>query len=178
MKDVSLTQAQPRPIRWFLVSAVALITVLADQLSKMWVLQSFRERDVLPVIPGFFNLTLAYNPGAAFGLWTGLGDGTRQLVLGLTILVALTVVFVFLKQTAHRGWAPQTALAAILGGAVGNILDRISHSGRVVDFLDFYWDVHHWPAFNVADSAICVGVAVLVLLPQPKATVKNSSAQH
>jgi len=177
MTDVSPQQAHARPVNWVLVSAVALATILADQFSKMCVLNSFQEGELLPVIPGFFNLTLAYNPGAAFGLWTGLGEGARQAVLGLTICVALTVVLVFLRQTAHRGWIPQTALAAILGGAIGNIVDRITHGGRVVDFLDFYWSTHHWPAFNVADSAICVGVAALILLPQPKATVKNSSAQ-
>jgi signal peptidase II len=79
------------------------------------------------------------------------------------------VVFVFLRHTANRGWIPQTALAAILGGALGNVIDRLRY-GRVVDFLDFYWENYHWPAFNIADSAICIGVAVLILLPQPKTT--------
>ncbi len=156
-------------VRVVLVAAVALVTVLLDQLTKLWVLNTIPHNELWPVIPGIFNLTLAYNPGAAFGLWTGLSDGTRQLVLTGTILLAVALVVVFLKQTADRGWIPQAALAGILGGAIGNVIDRL-RLGSVVDFLDFYWDSYLWPAFNVADSAICVGVAVLILLPKPKTT--------
>lgn len=161
-------------VRIGLVAAVSLATVLFDQLSKLWVLGTFHEGQILPVIPEIFNLTLAFNPGAAFGLWSNLADSTRQLVLSGTILLAVAMVVVFLKQTAGRGWIPQAALAAILGGAVGNVIDRLSY-GRVVDFLDFYWGTYHWPAFNVADSAICVGVAILILLPKPKEPHTNSS---
>jgi len=160
-------------INWLLVALVTLSTTFADQVSKFWVLKHFQEGEVLPVIPGLFNMTLAFNPGAAFGLWSNLADGPRQVVLALTILLALTVVFVFLRQTAQRGWLPQSALAAIMGGAVGNVIDRLTY-GRVVDFLDFYWSSYHWPAFNIADSAICVGVAVLILLPAPKRTITDS----
>jgi signal peptidase II len=157
------------PVRYGLVIITAVVTTIADQLSKLLILRAFTEGEVRPVIQGLFNLTLAFNPGAAFGLWTGLSDGSRQVVLALTTLLALGVVFVFLRHTANRGWIPQTALAAILGGALGNVIDRLRY-GRVVDFLDFYWENYHWPAFNIADSAICIGVAVLILLPQPKTT--------
>lgn len=162
-------------VRVVLVAVVALATVLLDQLTKLWVLSVFQEDQVRPVIPGVFNLTLAFNPGAAFGLWSNLTEGTRQIVLAATILLAVSLVIVFLKQTADRGWLPQAALAGILGGAIGNVIDRLNY-GRVVDFLDFYWGTHHWPAFNVADSAICVGVAVLIMLPKPKATNTDRSS--
>ena len=161
-----ITSPAPR-IRYGLVTIVTVVTIILDQASKLLILRSFQEGEVRPVIPGLFNLTLAFNPGAAFGLWSNLSDPLRHLVLGLTILLALTVVFIFLRQTAARGWGPQTALAGILGGAIGNVVDRLRY-GRVVDFLDFYWSPYHWPAFNIADSAICVGVIVLILLPHPK----------
>ena len=100
-------------VRVGLVVAVSLATMLLDQLSKLWVLDTFQEGQILPVIPGIFNLTLAFNPGAAFGLWSNLAEGTRQLVLAGTILLAVAMVVIFLKQTAGRGWLPQVALAEI-----------------------------------------------------------------
>ena len=159
--------------RYGLVALVALTTVLLDQLSKGWILSTFTPGDIKPVIPGLFNLTLTFNPGAAFGLWTGLSDGWRQLLLSLTVLIALAVVLFFLRQPTHRGRLSQIALAAILGGAIGNIIDRL-RLGSVVDFIDIYLGSWHWPAFNIADSAICVGVAILILLPQSKTTPKNA----
>jgi signal peptidase II len=146
------------------VIIVTILTVFADQLTKHLVLRFFEPGSIKPVIPGFFNLTLTFNPGAAFGLWTGLPEGVREVVLGLTIVLALGVVLFFLRQPTYRSVIGQSALAAILGGAIGNIVDRFVH-GSVVDFLDFYIGTNHWPAFNIADSAICVGVVALILLP-------------
>jgi signal peptidase II len=147
-----------------LVITVTIVTVLLDQISKVMILRAFIPGDVKPIVPGLFNLTLTYNPGAAFGLWSGLPEGARQLVLALTILVAMGVVVYFLRQPSYRNAPSQAALAAILGGAVGNVIDRFVH-GSVVDFLDFYIGNSHWPAFNVADSAICVGVGILLIFP-------------
>ena len=154
------------PVRSFswLVIIVASITIGLDQVTKFAVLQSFLPGEIRPIVPGLFNLTLTFNPGAAFGLWSGLSEGVRELVLALTIMVALAVVVFFLKQPGYRNTPAQVALAAILGGAVGNVIDRFIH-GSVVDFLDFYINSSHWPAFNVADSAICLGVGVLLLIP-------------
>jgi signal peptidase II len=149
-----------------LAFAVASGTVALDQVSKRLVLSSFQPGEVRPVIDGLFNLTLTFNRGAAFGLWSGLPSGWREAILGLTILMALAVVAFLMTRSHYQSLWAQTSLAAILGGAIGNIIDRVKF-GAVVDFLDFYLGSYHWPAFNVADSAICVGVALLILLPTP-----------
>lgn len=141
---------------------VTSLTIIADQTTKAIVLSSFLPGEILPVIDGVFNLTLTFNYGAAFGLWSWLTPGTREIVLGLTILAAMGLVGYFLTRPYYRTVSAQLALSAILGGAIGNVIDRI-RLGAVVDFLDFYVGKHHWPAFNVADSAICVGVAALLL---------------
>jgi signal peptidase II len=149
-----------------LVILVASGTIALDQISKRLVLSAFQPGEVRPVIDGFFNLTLTFNRGAAFGLWSGLSSGWREVVLALTILLALVVVAFLMTRSHYQTLVAQTSLAAILGGAIGNIIDRIKF-GAVVDFLDFYLGSYHWPAFNVADSAICLGVALLILLPTP-----------
>jgi len=139
----------------------ALVVVL-DQLSKYFVQEKLFTGDSIEVIPNFLNLILTYNPGAAFGLMAGLPDAVRYLALGTATVVALVaVMYFFMRDYRHDRFA-QIALAMILGGAVGNIIDRIRF-GMVVDFIDVFVGVHHWPAFNVADSAICMGVAIIVL---------------
>jgi signal peptidase II len=149
-----------------LVFLVASGTVALDQISKRLVLSSFQPGEIRPVIDGLFNLTLTFNRGAAFGLWSGLSSGWREVVLALTILLALAVVAFLMTRSHYQTLVAQTSLAAILGGAIGNVVDRVKF-GAVVDFLDFYLGTYHWPAFNVADSAICIGVALLILLPTP-----------
>ena len=147
-----------------LVSIVCLLTIASDQVSKSLVRANFYEGEVRPVIDGFFNLTLTFNRGAAFGLWSNLPNGWREVVLGVTICIALLVVSFFLTRSYYQNSASQVALAGILGGAIGNVIDRLRFGG-VVDFLDVYHQTYHWPAFNVADSAICVGVGLLILFP-------------
>jgi signal peptidase II len=141
--------------------------IIVDQVSKRYILEHFQPGEIRPVISDLFNLTLTYNPGAAFGLWGTVSDGWRQAILGITTLLALGVVFYFLRQAGYRAAKTQAALAAILGGALGNVIDRFCYNGTVVDFLDFYWGKAHWPAFNVADSAICIGVFILIIFPCP-----------
>jgi signal peptidase II len=141
------------------------VVISLDQLSKRYILEHFQPGEIRPVVSDLFNLTLTYNPGAAFGLWGNLSDGWRQLILGSTTLLALGVVFYFLRQASYRAVKTQAALAAILGGAIGNVIDRFCYNGTVVDFLDVYWGSAHWPAFNIADSAICIGVFILIVFP-------------
>lgn len=145
------------------IAPVAAVVAAADQGTKMLVLRSFEPGDRLPVIPGFFDLTLTFNPGAAFGFLANVShDGLRYFLLGVATLLALSVVLYFLVYDYAHDAVAQGALALILGGAVGNIIDRVT-IGSVVDFLDVYVSTYHWPVFNVADSAICIGVGILVL---------------
>ncbi len=162
MNKFTYLLAKPKsPI--ILVLVVVAATAVLDQLSKYIILQALFPGEIVPIIPGVFNLTLTFNFGAAFGLWSGLSDGLREVVLALTNLLALGVVVYFMRQPTYRSRAAQFALAGILGGAIGNIIDRFAR-GSVVDFIDFYLGTSHWPAFNLADSAICIGVTVLLLL--------------
>ncbi len=154
---------------------VTLATAALDQLTKYLILLTLSPGDSVPIVPGLFNLTLTFNLGAAFGLWSGLPSGVRELVLALTNLLALGVVVYFMRQPHHRTPLAQTALAGILGGAIGNIIDRFVH-GSVVDFLDFYVGKMHWPAFNVADSAICVGVTILLVLSFSSPTEQTNTS--
>ena len=151
-----------------LVCLITAATVGFDQISKIAVLKTFQPGELLPVVDGLFNLTLTYNRGAAFGLWAGLPSGWREAVLGLTIVMALGVVAYLLTRSYYQSFLAQASLAAILGGAIGNLIDRV-RLGAVVDFLDFYLGSYHWPAFNIADSAICIGVGLLILVKSPPA---------
>jgi signal peptidase II len=152
-----------------LIVSVAAFTILIDQISKQLILKTFRPGEVLPVIPGFFNLTLTFNPGAAFGLWSNLPSGWREVALGLSIALALVAVIAFLLHPNCQSTLARVSLSAVLGGAIGNIIDRFTY-GSVVDFLDFYISDYHWPAFNVADSAIFLGIMFVVFLPHKPAT--------
>jgi signal peptidase II len=147
--------------RFLVFAAAAGGVAAADQATKAWVVGTFRLYEIRPVVEGLFNLTYIRNPGAAFGLFATWSEGFRQpFFLGVTAvaLVALGVM----AQRLPRGkpWS-LAALALVAGGAVGNLVDRLVR-GEVVDFLDVYWRSNHWPSFNTADSAITVGVAILL----------------
>lgn len=137
----------------------AVAVFLADQASKWVVTQRIALHESVPVIPGFFRLTHVVNRGAAFGL---LSDSEWNVaILILFSLVALAVVSALLWRNSHRVSSTGFGLALILGGAVGNLWDRLL-DGHVVDFFDFQVSGYHWPAFNVADSAIVLGALLLV----------------
>lgn len=136
--------------------------VALDQFTKVWVMKSFQLYESLEVIPAFFSLTYLTNKGAAFGFLAGVTSEWRHyffLILACVALVLIAVAWLRMRND-HRFYGP--ALALIAGGAIGNVIDRV-RLGAVVDFLDFYVAGHHWPAFNVADSAIFVGVALFLL---------------
>lgn len=133
-----------------------------DQLVKGWVLATFQLYESWPVIPGFFDLTFLVNTGAAFGMLAGEQNLWRQLFFVAMTTVALVVLCVAFRQYRHEGGFYVVGIGLIGGGALGNLVDRIRF-GHVVDFLDFSIKGHHWPAFNVADSAISVGVALFLL---------------
>ena len=145
------------------VVTLAAVVVVLDQITKLIVLDRLSPGVPVAVVQGFVALTLVMNPGLAFGLLSGIPAGWRWIV-GLLSLVALVVLLrVALRILPSGGWREQSAIGLIFGGAVGNLIDR-TRFGAVVDFVDVYYRDWHWPAFNVADSAITVGVAALALV--------------
>ncbi len=141
---------------------IFLLVVIVDQFTKYLAEIHLTLGHSIKVIPGMFDLTLVYNPGAAFGMFGGLPDIYRRLVLWAVSIIGVAVVVYFLARETKNDKTAALALAAILGGAAGNIIDRFRYDS-VVDFLDFYYKGNHWPAFNVADTAISIGVAVIML---------------
>ena len=147
--------------RFLAFGALALAVVVLDQATKAWVLATFELHETLPVIPGWFHLTYIRNPGAAFGLFSGHAEAFRRPFFLVVTAVALAAILAILWRAPRgRPWLLM-ALGLVFGGAVGNLIDRVRW-GEVVDFLDVFWRTHHWPAFNVADSAITVGAALLI----------------
>lgn len=145
-------------IRLILVSG---IVVLADQVTKKIILASLALHEYIVVIDNFFNITHVLNPGGAFGFFATQSELVRKLVfLVVSSAVALFVLW-FYSRVARTHVFLSWGLALIFGGAVGNLIDRFRY-GHVVDFLDFYIGTAHWPAFNVADSAISIGMAILI----------------
>ena len=136
---------------------VAILVVLLDQATKEWVRGAFSLHESLPVVPGFFHLTYIRNTGAAWGMFSG--QNLALAVLAFAMLVALVL---FRRQFLPPGRVHRVALGLLCGGIVGNLFDRL-RLDYVVDFLDFFHRGWHFPAFNVADSAICIGVAIYVL---------------
>jgi signal peptidase II len=142
------------------IAAIAAAILVLDQITKVIALRRLELGVPVPVIDGFFSLTLVLNPGLAFGMLGRTPPAWRWIVAGLSV-AALVALLTFARRIAPTGgWVNTVALGLILGGAVGNLIDR-ARFGAVVDFLDVSVGDYHWPAFNVADSAISVGVALL-----------------
>lgn len=149
--------------RYAIIAAVAAAVTALDQLTKAWVLTAIPHYTLIPVIDGLFNLVHVRNRGAAFG-FLNRHDISWQfwLFLAATAL-AVVVVTALAKHATAREYGFFTALGLILGGALGNLIDRVRFR-EVIDFLDFYYGSYHWPAFNVADIAICCGAALALIL--------------
>jgi len=157
--------------------ALFFLVLVLDQGTKFFAGERLQLGEPVPIIDNIFNLTLVYNPGAAFGMFSGLPDMWRRVVLALVSGLALLVVVRFFFKEAKDDNISQCALLSILAGALGNLVDRYRFDS-VVDFLDFYWGQYHWPAFNVADSAISLGVAILmfrVLFSKPATAVSGET---
>lgn len=150
---------------WFRNMALAVVTgsiVLLDQLTKQQIMQTMRLHESISIIPNLFSLTYIRNPGAAFGLLAGSSNAFRMVFFGLTSIFALGLLGTILLRMPEQDWVGRVSVAGILGGAIGNLIDRLRF-GEVIDFLDVYIENYHWPAFNVADSAITVGVIFLII---------------
>lgn len=142
---------------YFLLAALAIVL---DQASKMLVLSNFEYAERVNVIPDFFDLTLVYNPGAAFSFLADAGGWQKYFFLALAAVISVWLARSIVKDDFGR-WGKWGA-AMIIGGAIGNVVDRLQH-GHVIDYFLFYWQSWYYPAFNVADSFICVGAALLVI---------------
>ena len=170
MSTENTTAAELTPVhplawtRWLLLAAAV---IALDQLSKAWILRHYALGDSTPVT-GFFNIVRAHNTGAAFSFLAGHDGWQRWFFVALALAVSGVIVWLLRRHGERRGFA--LSLSLILGGALGNVIDRLLH-GYVVDFLDFHWPFlnalfygGHYPAFNVADAAITVGAVLLILI--------------
>ncbi len=143
-------------LRWL---GLALLILISDQLSKLLIIGWYRPGEHTPV-NGFFNIVRTHNSGAAFSFLANASGWQRWFFIVLGLLAATLIVWLLRSHSTQKLFA--FALACILGGALGNVIDRVNY-GYVVDFLDFYWRNWHFPAFNLADSAITLGAACLIL---------------
>ncbi len=159
-----------------------LLVVVVDQLSKAIVVREIGLHDYVPLIDGLLSLSHVRNHGAAFGLLSDWNIPYQSLLLSTLSLAALGAIAAYFMRLPKSAWLPRLSLSLVLGGAVGNVIDRL-RLGYVVDFVHVYWRDYQWPDFNVADSAITVGVALLVIdilsspetEPQPAAGIDNAA---
>ncbi len=138
------------------------VIVIIDQLTKFFIVKYLPLHDTVPVVSGLFNIIHIKNPGGAFGLLANLTPGMRTFIFLFISSLAVGLIFYFyIKTPVNQAWLA-AGFALIFGGAIGNLIDRIRF-GVVTDFLDFYLSKYHWPAFNVADSAITVGIGIFIV---------------
>lgn len=147
-----------RPVNWL---ALSVLVIIVDQFTKYLVVQRMSLFDSTPIIP-HLNLTLLHNTGAAFSFLADAGGWQRWLFVLLGVAVSGFILAWLRRMPASQGALLPASLALILGGALGNVIDRALH-GYVVDFVDVYYGSWHWPAFNVADSAITVGAVLFII---------------
>jgi len=146
--------------RWRTFTSIAVAGLVLDQASKLYIDRVMSLYQSIPVIDGLFNIFYIRNKGAAFSF---LSHVSWRLPFFIAIsTIASMIILVAFKKLRDEQKLAQVSMAMIFSGAVGNLIDRV-RLGEVIDFLDVYWKSHHWPAFNVADSLICVGVALLAL---------------
>jgi signal peptidase II len=144
-------------LKWLGISG---LIVVIDQITKLWIDSSMRLFESIP-LTSFFNLTYVHNTGAAFSFLSEAG-GWQRWFFALLALVISGVLIVWMVRLKQHERLMAAALSLVLGGAIGNLIDRVAY-GYVIDFLDFYYQSWHWPAFNVADMAICLGVFLMLL---------------
>jgi len=142
--------------------SVPLTVVALDQVTKFWVAGRMQLFESFPVVPGYFHITYVRNPGAAFGLFAEAHGVLRMSLLIGVSLLAVGLLTVFFLRSPHADRLSRLAAVLVMGGAIGNLIDRL-RVGEVIDFLDVFVGRHHWPAFNLADSAITIGIGLFVL---------------
>jgi len=145
-------------LRWL---SLTMLVIVLDQATKLWADNALQLYLPVEVVP-FFNLMLAYNPGAAFSFLSDAGGWQRWFFTALSSVVSVVLLIWLHRLKEQERWMA-ASLSLILAGAVGNLIDRIAY-GHVIDFIDVYYQNHHWPAFNIADSAICIGAVIMIVL--------------
>ena len=150
--------------KYLILGVISVVVLVLDQWTKHLVHTRFQWGETVPIIESFFSLTYVRNSGAAFGLLHRAPAWFRDpFFIVVPVLAMFVILYIFHKLTERQKWTA-VALSLILSGAVGNLIDRLRF-GYVIDFLDFHWkEAYHWPAFNVADSAIVVGVGIMFVL--------------
>lgn len=150
-------RVKPNALIWLLLSA---LVIILDQASKVWVLATLQPGNPQPVIPGVLNWNLIFNTGAAFSFLRDGGGWQRGFFIILAVVIC-GVLIVWLQRTRRTDWRVALPLALIVGGAIGNVIDRV-RIGKVIDFIQIYHQHWAWPTFNLADSAISVGAVALI----------------
>ena len=146
--------------RYRILAIISVVIIALDQATKLYVDANFRLHESMPVIRGFFNLTYVRNKGAAFGI---LADNAVRIPFFITVsIVAMLGILWYINRIRNDQKLAVFSLSLVFAGACGNLIDRV-RLGEVIDFLDVFWQRYHWPAFNVADSAITVGVTLLLI---------------
>jgi len=161
--------------KYWVLLIVCFGVLLLDQWTKHAVKERLLPRQIIEVIPGFFNFVHVRNTGGAFGIFGGEGGGVGSVLFVVVSLIAIgSILFLFVKVREDEKTL-SLSLSLVLSGAIGNLIDRLRY-GEVVDFLDFYVHCYHWPAFNIADSAICIGIGLIALelLLRDKKKLKHS----
>ncbi|HLN87292.1 MAG TPA: signal peptidase II [Candidatus Limnocylindrales bacterium] len=148
-------------LKWRIVVGWLVAIIVVDQLTKIIVDRTMPLFHSIPIVNGFFSLTYVRNTGAAFGIFAGSAEIFRRPFLIAVSLVAIGFIFTMIRRLPDTEKALTTALAFIVGGATGNLIDRVIY-GEVIDFLDCFWGAYHWPAFNIADSFITIGVGLTI----------------
>jgi signal peptidase II len=148
--------------KYWILLIFCLGVLFVDQWTKYMVLQRLSLYQRVEVIHGFFNLTHVRNTGGAFGIFGGEKGGLGSILFVVVSLVAIGAIVVLFIKIKESEKTLAVSFSLILSGALGNLIDRLQH-GEVVDFLDFHLSTYHWPAFNVADSAICIGIGLMAL---------------
>jgi len=167
-----MARVKPNALPWLAVSALILGL---DQWSKAWVLTALPEHVPVPVVDGFWNWYRTYNTGAAFSFLADAGGWQQWFFIILAIVICAVLAWM-LARTPRGNWKQALPTALVIGGALGNVIDRFVH-GHVIDFIQWYVGNHYWPAFNIADSAVVVG-AIGLALASGLTSGKSGSAQE
>jgi signal peptidase II len=149
---------------------ISVIVFLLDQLTKKIVSEGMVQHESIEILPNLLNITYINNRGAVFGLGSNVSSPYLSWLLSLLSILSLVVILVYFLRVSATNPKLYAGLALVLGGALGNLFDRLKN-GFVVDFIDLHWFNYHWPYFNVADSAICIGVGLLLLFMSIRAEV-------